>query len=43
MMLMILLGQINCFAFVEFARPDGADDLITTMVSQLPFRTTDLS
>ncbi|KHO00969.1 Nucleotide-binding, alpha-beta plait [Metarhizium album ARSEF 1941] len=24
-------GQTNCFAFVEFARPDGADDLITTM------------
>ncbi|KAK9442915.1 Nucleotide-binding, alpha-beta plait [Metarhizium brunneum] len=26
-------GQTNCFAFVEFARPDGADDLITTMNS----------
>ncbi|KAG8415298.1 hypothetical protein J3458_009157 [Metarhizium acridum] len=26
-------GQTNCFAFIEFARPDGADDLITTMNS----------
>ncbi|TWU74660.1 hypothetical protein ED733_003574 [Metarhizium rileyi] len=24
-------GQTNCFAFVEFGRPDAADDLITTM------------